>query len=263
MIPKLSIITVNLNNVDGLLKTIESVVEQTFSDYEYIVIDGGSIDGSVESIKKYADKIRYWVSEPDKGIYNAMNKGIKQAKGEYCLFLNSGDWLFEKDTLSNVFKKFPDQDIVYGNLQTPKGTWTYPQKLTFSVFFFSSIAHPATFIRKSLFDTYGYYNENYTIASDWEFFIIALVKNNCSYKHIDNTISCFEFGGMSTDEKYTVIRLKECEDILRKLFPLMYDDYIELQAKREELEFYLNSKLMQTVKKIQQGKLYKMIRGIN
>ncbi|MDR2910496.1 MAG: glycosyltransferase [Bacteroidales bacterium] len=94
---KLSIITINLNNVAGLQKTIESVVKQTFTDYEYIVIDGGSTDGSADIIKQHANKITYWVSEPDKGIYNAMNKGIRVAKGEYCLFLNSGDWLINSN----------------------------------------------------------------------------------------------------------------------------------------------------------------------
>jgi glycosyltransferase involved in cell wall biosynthesis len=88
---KLSVITINYNNAIGLRKTIESVVNQTFRDYEYIIIDGGSTDGSVDVIKEYADKIDYWVSEPDKGIYNAMNKGVAAAHGEYTNFLNSGD----------------------------------------------------------------------------------------------------------------------------------------------------------------------------
>ena len=88
---KLSVITINFNNRDGLRKTIESVVNQTYNDFEYIIIDGGSTDGSVDVIKEYADRIDYWVSEPDKGIYNAMNKGIDVAKGEYCIFMNSGD----------------------------------------------------------------------------------------------------------------------------------------------------------------------------
>ncbi len=91
---KLSIITVNLNNKDGLQKTIDSVISQTFKDFEWIVIDGGSTDGSKELIEKYSDYISYWVSEPDKGIYNAMNKGIKVAKGDYLEFLNSGDIFF-------------------------------------------------------------------------------------------------------------------------------------------------------------------------
>ena len=89
---KLSIITVNLNNLEGLKKTYESVVCQTFTDYEWLVIDGGSTDGSREFIEEHQDKFAYWCSEPDKGIYNAMNKGIVRAKGEYLNFMNSGDY---------------------------------------------------------------------------------------------------------------------------------------------------------------------------
>jgi len=124
MQPKLSIITVNLNNAEGLRKTIESVVTQTFTDFEYIIIDGGSTDGSVEIIKLYADKITYWVSEPDKGIYNGMNKGIMVAKGEYCQFLNSGDWLVNENVLKEVFA---DVDIVYGDLKIPNGNFFIPK----------------------------------------------------------------------------------------------------------------------------------------
>ena len=105
MHPKLSIITVNLNNAAGLQKTIESVINQTFTDYEFIIIDGGSTDSSLEIIKQYANKITYWVSEPDNGIYNGMNKGIGQADGEYCFFLNSGDWMIENNTLYKFLYK--------------------------------------------------------------------------------------------------------------------------------------------------------------
>ena len=112
--PKLSIITINLNNAAGLRKTIESVVNQTFTDYEYLIIDGGSTDGSVEVIKEFADKITYWVSEPDKGIYNAMNKGILKARGEYLQFLNSGDWLVDNEVLFRVFSLNHFEDILYG-----------------------------------------------------------------------------------------------------------------------------------------------------
>ena len=101
---KLSVITINFNNRDGLRKTIESVVKQTYKDFEYIIIDGGSTDGSVDVIKEYADKIDYWVSEPDKGIYNAMNKGIDVAKGEYCIFMNSGDVFFSNDVYNEVYE---------------------------------------------------------------------------------------------------------------------------------------------------------------
>ena len=112
---KLSVITINYNNRDGLRQTIESVVGQTYRDFEYIIIDGGSTDGSVDVIKEYADKIDYWVSEKDKGIYNAMNKGVAVALGEYCLFLNSGDTLCHPDVLAQVQKAGTDADIICRN----------------------------------------------------------------------------------------------------------------------------------------------------
>ena len=111
----LSIITINLNNREGLRKTIESVVNQTFQDFEFIVIDGASTDGSVEVIQDYP-RINYWISEPDTGIYNAMNKGIAKATGEYCLFLNSGDTLFQINTLTGILQSNPKGDIIFGNV---------------------------------------------------------------------------------------------------------------------------------------------------
>src|SRR5690348_17657794 len=108
--PKLSIITINLNNVKGLQKTMESVFAQTFTDYEYIIIDGGSTDGSVSEIKKHQNKLVYWISENDKGIYNAMNKGIVKANGEYILFMNSGDYLYTDNTIKEVFQKSNNED---------------------------------------------------------------------------------------------------------------------------------------------------------
>ncbi len=101
---KVSVITINYNNAQGLQKTIDSVISQTFKDYEFIIIDGGSTDESVDIIRKNSGKISYWVSEKDGGIYNAQNKGAKKASGEYCLFLNSGDFLMDSQTLEKVFK---------------------------------------------------------------------------------------------------------------------------------------------------------------
>ena len=129
---KLSIITVNLNNKDGLQKTIDSVISQTFKDCEWIVIDGGSTDGSKELIEKYSDHISYWVSEPDNGIYNAMNKGIKASKCEYLLFLKSGDIINESRTLEDGFNLYPEDDIVTGqviNMDTQKLLRVYNKSL--------------------------------------------------------------------------------------------------------------------------------------
>ena len=110
---KLSIITVNLNNKTGLEKTVKSVCSQTFEEFEFIIIDGGSTDGSLDIIKRYEDNISCWVSEQDKGVYNAMNKGIKMAKGEYLQFLNSGDSLINSDVLNKVFKENKTEDIIF------------------------------------------------------------------------------------------------------------------------------------------------------
>ena len=112
---KLSLITINQNNAEGLRRTIESVVFQTYIDYEYIVIDGASTDESVNILKQYDNRITFWISEPDTGIYNAMNKGILKATGDYCLFLNSGDWLSDDRVLEEVFLHEITEDIVCGN----------------------------------------------------------------------------------------------------------------------------------------------------
>ena len=114
--PLISIITVNLNNLEGLKRTMTSVFEQTWQEYEYIIIDGGSTDGSKEYIESFSDKISVWVSEPDAGIYNGMNKGIKVANGEYLLFLNSGDHLFDNRVLDTNRKFLTLYDLVYFNL---------------------------------------------------------------------------------------------------------------------------------------------------
>ena len=112
---KFSIITINYNNVEGLRNTIKSVVNQTYTDYEFIIIDGGSTDGSVEVIKEYANIITYWVSEPDKGIYNAMNKGIEVANGEYLNFMNSGDCFYNNDVLQKVADYHLEKDMIVGH----------------------------------------------------------------------------------------------------------------------------------------------------
>ena len=157
---KISIITVNLNNRDGLQKTIDSVVSQTFKDFEWIVIDGGSTDGSKELIEQYADHITYWVSEPDKGIYNAMNKGIKVSKGEYLFFLNSGDWLWEPNTLLSVaeaMKSLPENCFLYGScFDRDLKNNNPPEKLDLAFFLNSTLCHQVVFHPRSAFPEEGY-----------------------------------------------------------------------------------------------------------
>ncbi len=262
MNPRLSIITINLNNAIGLQKTIESVVNQTFTDYEFIVIDGGSTDGSVDIIKQYAEKITYWVSEPDKGIYNAMNKGILLAKGEYCLFLNSGDWLIEAKGLQKAFEIIGGEDIIYCDLQTEKEIWYNPEKLTLLTFFKGTIGHPSTFIKTTLFSTIGYYNENNKIVSDWEFIITAIIKFQCSYQHIAFLLTYFGNDGISSNPTYQKLHQDEREKVLKEGFPMMYDDYEQLMSLTKEMMHYRNSRLIRAIKKIQSSPLYKRIKGL-
>lgn len=200
---KLSIITVNLNNAEGFRKTAESIVSQTFQDFEWIVIDGGSTDGSKELIEQYSDYIAYWCSEKDSGIYNAMNKGVKFAKGEYVLFLNSGDYLVEKSVLSYVLNGKLSGDIIYGNLRITDGEKVienrkYDNRLSFLFLLKYSIGHPSSFILRELL-LITPYDESYKIAADKVFFVkMALAGKR--FVHSDCYVSCFDTLGISAKQ---------------------------------------------------------------
>ncbi len=219
---RLSIITINYNNLAGLQKTIESVVSQTFRDFEWIVIDGGSVDGSRELIERYTNSFSYWVSEPDKGIYNAMNKGIVVAKGDYLLFLNSGDWLCDEMALERSFSHHPTKDIVYGDLffvenNSVIGERRYPKELSLRFFYQSTICHNASFIRRELFQK-ELYDEHYRIASDWVFFLKqALI--NASFEYLGEIVLCYDTSGISTINKELV--KQEREVVLKEFIPEM------------------------------------------
>lgn len=217
---KLSIITINYNHKEGLLKTIKSVVNQTYHDIEYIVIDGGSTDGSVDVVKQYDDSISYWVSEPDCGIYNAMNKGVAKATGEYCLFLNSGDSLHGTDSILEFVSKLSGEDLLMGRVMCiPSGriAWddiSYP--LTMLDFYLGGpVPHQACLIRRALFNKH-LYDEELRIVSDWKFFLQVIVQDQCSYKIVDTVVSDFEEGGISSNRQKCNI---EREKVLRELLP--------------------------------------------
>jgi glycosyltransferase involved in cell wall biosynthesis len=201
--PKLSIITINLNNAEGLEKTIYSVISQTYSDFEYIVIDGGSKDGSVDVIKKYADRLTYWASEPDTGIYNAMNKGIRKAGGEYCQFLNSGDLLVAPDVTERMIANMPDCAICYGNMIAIQNGEKMVHKgfegktISLVDLFRSTINHSPAYIRRDLFGKYGLYDETLRIVSDWKFFLIAVGLNSEMVAYRDVNVAIFDMNGIS------------------------------------------------------------------
>lgn len=257
--PELSIITINLNNAAGLRKTFDSVFEQTFTDFEYIVIDGASADGSKEIMEAYANKLSYWVSEKDSGIYNAMNKGIAKARGEYILFLNSADCLVHNKALHDVFSEGISADIIYGNLMTDSGMISYPGTLTFAFFFTDSIGHPAAFIKKSLFDRFGNYNEENKLVSDWEFFLKTIIEHKVSYRHINKAITYFDSKGITTKEESISINLQERIWVLEPLFSNYYPELLhEFNELHNELNLYKNSRAMKFIKKIMDSKLYRI-----
>lgn len=229
---KLTIITINYNNLEGLKRTVESVVNQTWQEFEYIIIDGGSSDGSAEYIESQKEHFDYWVSEPDKGIYNAMNKGIVKATGEYLLFLNSGDHLYSDRVLEQNHKSIAGHNIIYFNLQVIDKTETfikkYPDELLFSFFINDNLPHVATFIKASLFDKVGMYDESLKIVSDWKFFVESVCKFNSSYIRIDETLTTFYLDGLSSDFKNKDLICEEGQKVLKSSFQAFIKDSIEL-----------------------------------
>ncbi|MFV8374674.1 glycosyltransferase family 2 protein [Flavobacterium sp. LB1P71] len=248
-IKKLSIITINLNDSKGLEKTIKSVITQTFINYEFIIIDGASTDKSIEIIKQYKDFITFWKSEPDTGIYNAMNKGIKVAQGEFCLFLNSGDVLFDNSSLEKSFS-YMNEDIKIASCRIKVNNKiieppTDDKKLRFT--FGHQPCHQATFIHRSLFNKYGYYNEMNRIASDVEFFFIAMDINGELMQQIPVVLAIFDTTGISSTAESQKNVFSEMKNMYARLFPepynyVLYEYSINLS--------YLGTKKIEMIKNI-------------
>ena len=253
---KISIITINLNNADGLNKTINSVISQTYPDIEYIIIDGASTDCSVKKIKASEKSLHYWISEKDNGMYEAMNKGILRSTGDYLLFLNSGDTFLNDVTLQNAIKEFSSEDIIYGNIQSIAGDNTfrkelYPDILNLSFFITGAIPHQGMFIKKTAFSIVGLYSEKLKICSDWKFQIDSICKFKCSYKHINQTIANFPGNGISSLPENQSIITKEKESVLINEYFFLKED-LQLYLEYKRLAFYYHHsnriKLLQKLK---------------
>lgn len=195
----ISIVTINLNNKEGLRKTIESVVNQTYKDIEYIIIDGGSTDGSVNIINEYDDKLAYWCSEKDGGIFNAFNKAIPHINGEYCLFLNSGDKFHQNDVVEKAVPLL-DKDICYGNeLKVGRRTYIarFPDRLDEYFFKTSALPHQSSFIRSELLKEHPY-SEDWKILGDWMWGREEIMVKKRSYKHLNFVVSDYNLEGLSS-----------------------------------------------------------------
>lgn len=237
-----SVITINLNNRVGLQKTVQSVISQTYRDFEYIIIDGQSSDGSVEVIKEFDRHITHWISEPDEGIYQAMNKGIRQARGEYVLFLNSGDCFVNNEVLQEVFSKPREADLLLGNCNiTDNGKLVFtthpPQKLTFGFLYNNGLAHQSTFIKRELFLKYGNYREDFRYNADIEFWFRTVVIKICSTETLGIVISEYNLDGISTRENKSEIYQREMNEIYsHPLLQLLIPDYDGWNTEKQEMK---------------------------
>lgn len=252
---KLSIITINYNNHEGLHKTIDSVISQTWQEFEWIIVDGGSTDGSRGLIEQTASLLEsrgwtatrfsgpgdpacsinnqslkehlslsanltsshriLWCSEPDKGIYNAMNKGIIRSQGDYCLFLNSGDWLYASNVLHSVFDLMEKEiDVFVGRVfcEGQGESRAYSKINSLFLLQYQPYPHQASFIKRQLFIRYGFYDESFRIVSDWLFLIKAIVHGTATVDFSNLIIAGMQEGGLSTNQDM----LKAEGDVLRK-----------------------------------------------
>ena len=241
---KVSIITINYNNKGGLRRTIESVVCQTNNEYEFIIVDGGSNDGSVEIIKEYNRHISYWVSEKDNGIYHAMNKGVTQAHGDYCIFMNSGDIFYDNNVLNHVATIKTEEDIIVGKVAIDNNNKILTQpplgELTMYHLYSGAIPHQGAFIHTSLLRK-NPYDEKLKIISDWKFFVQSLVFDNCTILYINDYVAKYDVHGISSTE--VQLMQEEKNKVLKDLFPpRILADYKNM--KNSECKTYILTPLL-------------------
>jgi len=258
--PLLSIITINYNNCAGLQKTMESVFTQTFKDYEYIVIDGGSTDGSKEYLLQHKERLSYFISEKDNGIYDAMNKGVKEASGDFIMFLNSADYLVQESVLGKAQKYIENKkaEIYYGNIEIKNEQETiervtYPAELTLDFLENSTINHQASFIRSSLFKELGSYDTTYNQAADYAFYLKCFFYGK-SFQYINEVLVHYRLDGVSNlhNNAYKI----EMKAAWKNIIPLYIDTLYEEHKTNSLL---MQHRAMQWAKKI--NRYYHIIRS--
>lgn len=257
---KLSIITINYNDAVGLQKTLNSTLSQTCTDFEHVIVDGASPDNSVEVIEMYAKEASEkgikvtCISEKDKGIYNAMNKGIKMASGDYIEILNAGDILASDDVVEKMYKALEEKnypEILYGNMLKTVD-WVNIQRdncggnseytpNSFLYFYNGTLNHDCAYIKRSLFDKFGYYNEEMKICSDWEWYVRSIILGNITPIYVDIDVTIFDMNGVSESAgKNKDIIKRERSEYLESTFPKAiindYNKYASVLLQYQRLE---------------------------
>jgi glycosyltransferase involved in cell wall biosynthesis len=209
MPPKISVIVVVFNGVETLEKTIISVLRQTYNNVELLIIDGGSTDGTLDILKNNKSNNLFWVSEPDKGIYDAMNKGIQKALGDWIFFLGADDHFYNNQVLETIFSKsnYESMDLIYGNVKSDSYRGIYDGEFNFEKLLQKNISHQSIFYNKDIFRKIGFYNLKYKTHADWDFNLRCYENKEVKIKYIDTIIAEFGKGGVSSN--YDLPFLKE------------------------------------------------------
>lgn len=237
---------------------MESVIGQSYQQVEYIIIDGGSTDGSSNFIKNHQDSLAYAISVTDAGIYDAMNKGIDKATGEYILFLNSGDWLVDDFVIEKFVGLKPVEGIVYGDPQVRQdGKWRrkfMPKQMSIGVALTHTLNHQAEFYHNSIFNDNYRYDTSYKMISDWVLTTHAIIFKNCTTRYIDLVVCNFEDPGMSSDDDLRHDeRRRYFQENFDPLFLKLFIDYRKLngdfQILKENFLIQSQSKLLRYFKK--------------
>ncbi|SFG59943.1 glycosyltransferase family 2 protein [Pedobacter insulae] len=211
MKPKLSVITIVYNNVKDIERTMLSVLNQTYSNIEYIVVDGSSTDGTKEIIERYRNRLAHFISEKDKGIYDAMNKGLALATGNYVLFMNSGDEIYAPETVTEVFASAPSGDIYYGETEMFDENWkslgqrrhSAPEHFDWHSFKFGmNISHQAIYIKRSLTEPF---NLAYKYSSDIDW-ILKAAKNSSNIVNTHQYVAKYLVGGISKKKHWASLK---------------------------------------------------------
>jgi len=252
--PLISIVTVVYNGEQFLEKTIQSVINQSYENIEYIIIDGGSTDGTVDTIKKYEKKIDYWVSEKDGGIYDAMNKGIMAAHGEWVSFMNGGDEFFNRQTIDNVFSAIDESaGLIYGDTEIHYKTFVRARKADGlkRIKERMPFGHQSMFVKTSVHKN-NLYNTNYTICADYDF-VCTLYQKNICFERVNLLISSCSTDGVSDIQ--SMERTQQSAEIAYKHFPdVSIKFYHQKNIVRNYIKFFfkrvLPSKIVEIIKRL-------------
>ena len=211
---KMSIITAVLNGREYIERALDSVYGQSYPAVEHVVIDGGSVDGTVDILKKHHDRLGFFVSEPDTGIYNAMNKGIRAATGDILFFLNADDQLCDPYVIDEVvlfFDQNPSLDIVYGNIVWDLGEQMFQEKqpsvITRELLARRTVFHQTVFAKKKVFESIGGFSEHYKVVGDYEWFLRVFLKHRFTYAYYDRDMAIVSTNGISNFTKWENERL--------------------------------------------------------